>query len=108
MFMAVRAFGTCDNKQTSLGWLESVIELLLEQGADVHCKNAHDRTALHIAVKYASAEVVDMFIARGADINQRSSNGATPLHLAVQFDNLMQVKLLLARGADVNVSGESL
>ena len=62
---------------------KEIVELLLDNGADINVKNNNDRTPLH----YASIEnrkemedVIQLLLSKGADINARDSN-KTPLHL---------------------------
>jgi len=86
----------------------SFIEHLLQKGADVKYRNAHDGlTGLHYAISCGSADVAKLLINKGAEINIADNKGTTPLMLAVQKNSLPVAKLLLEKGADVNLRDKS-
>ena len=69
------------------------VRLLLEGGADVHARNADQKTPLHLAVKSRvfvwlhtpkQLDVVAQLLDAGADPNARDGWGATPLHAALE------------------------
>lgn len=61
----------------------AVAIMLLDRGADVHARADGGRMALHMAARFASAEMVEMLLERGkADPNARTAEGRTPLHYA--------------------------
>ena len=85
-----------------------IVELLLDNGAQV---NAHDDsgvTALMEAAKFNWSWNVKLLINRGAQVNARSNYGLTPLTIAAlpRYDHpvreLAIVKLLLEGGAEVD------
>ena len=85
-----------------------IVELLLDNGAQV---NAHDDsgvTALMEAAKFNWSWNVKLLLDRGAQVNARSNYGLTPLTIAAapQYDHpvreLAIVKLLLEGGAEVD------
>ena len=91
------------------------VRQLLKGGADVHARNADQKTPLHLAVKSRvfawmhtpkQLDVVEQLLDAGADPNARDRWGATPLHAALEdlhgngSANLDVVKRLLLRGAD--------
>ena len=47
---------------------EAIVNYLVEQGADVNAKDAHDRTPLHEAAIKDSAFITELLLAKGADI----------------------------------------
>jgi ankyrin repeat protein len=61
---------------------ETVIDLLLEGGAEIDAVDNRGRTALMIAAQIGHAEMVDTLIKRGADHNIRDKAGRTALDLA--------------------------
>lgn len=82
----------------------SLIEQLIQKGADVHYKNTADGlTSLHYASSSGSVDVAKLLIDKGADVNAVDNKGTTPLILAVKKNSLAMVRLLLERGADVNL-----
>lgn len=61
----------------------AVAILLLDRGADVHARADGGRMALHMAARFASADMVEMLLERAkADPDARTSEGRTALHYA--------------------------
>ncbi|KAH8178111.1 ankyrin repeat domain-containing protein [Sarocladium implicatum] len=61
----------------------AVAILLLDRGADVHARSDGGRMALHLAARFASADMVEMLLERAkADPDARTSEGRTALHYA--------------------------
>jgi ankyrin repeat protein len=81
---------------------KAIVELLLENGADVNAKHNKDHTPLHFAVRTGKKEVVKLLLTNGARINTKDEWGYTPLHWAARKGNLEVLEMLLANGADIN------
>ncbi|RDA90642.1 hypothetical protein CP533_6830 [Ophiocordyceps camponoti-saundersi (nom. inval.)] len=77
----------------AIGTDGSIIELLLDKGADVQSKDSYGRTAL---ARTEKAENIMTLLDRGADIGSRDNRGLTPLHDRRTAD---AVHTLLERGA---------
>ena len=73
---------------------ESVIDLLLETGAEVDAADDRGRTALMMAAKLDHAEVVEMLMRWGADRNLSDKAGKTVFDLSVSDE----VRRVLASG----------
>ena len=57
-----------------------LVELLLENGADVHARNnTLGDTPLHRACYFAHSKIVKMLLEHGAQMDAKSKNGSTPL-----------------------------
>jgi ankyrin repeat protein len=81
----------------------SLIEHLIQKGADVNYKNTSDGlTSLHYAISSGSDDVARLLIEKGADVNALDHDGTTPLILAAKNDSVFIAKLLLEKGADVD------
>ena len=83
----------------------SVIEILLEKGADVN-KKANDlsMSPLYISISNRDTELVKYLIDKGADVNEViNSKGDTILHQAVRsFDDVSVIEKIIDAGADIN------
>ncbi|KAI8686792.1 HET domain-containing protein [Fusarium sp. Ph1] len=82
-----------------------MLELLLDEGADVEAKDKDGNTPLmHGAWCLTTAKLL---LARGADVNARSKHGVTPLMKAAFYkENAGVVKLFLEHGADPTAKDE--
>jgi ankyrin repeat protein len=86
---------------------KSIVELLLENGADPNLKNKIGSTALITAVVNYHPDIVDLLIQYGARVNEKNNVGRTALLNTVVYQKdkaawITVVQLLLA-GADPNV-----
>lgn len=79
----------------------ALIELFLDNGADVYEKDIDGRIALFQAAHNGREDVLALFIKRGFDIESRDSDNRTMLHIAVGAGRLGCVRELLAHGADI-------
>ena len=81
----------------------AIVELLVENGADVKMKDKEGLTALHHAVKFNKLEMVTFFVEKGLDVNALTKRQGTTLHIAAvaNADNRV-VPYLIEKGADVN------
>ncbi|XP_023016251.2 tankyrase isoform X1 [Leptinotarsa decemlineata] len=78
----------------------SVVEFLLQQGADVHAKDKGGLVPLHNACSYGHYEVTELLVKHGATVNVADLWKFTPLHEAAAKGKYEIVKLLLKHGAD--------
>ena len=81
----------------------SMMDLLLDNGADINLKGYRDRTPLHTAVRCQETAKLAFLLARGADVSVReSTKGRTPLHVAVaEYGPTENVRILLEAGSEV-------
>lgn len=91
----------------NVGNEESLIELLLENGADVNRLAPDMYTPLHYATeRTAGSRIIKLLLKKGADrdVNARNIHGDTPMHCTLKnFGSAEVLSLLLESGADVNI-----
>ena len=83
-----------------------VVQLLLEEVADIKAADKDGRTPLYSALWNGHLEIVQLLLEKGADVNAADKNGSTPLHRASESGHLEIVRLLLKEGADVKAANE--
>jgi ankyrin repeat protein len=103
------------DQATPLHWASYVSNLettrvLLYYDANIHAKNIHGQTPLHVAShgvqpptreKYGPA-LVELLLSRGADVNVRDNSQATPFLLACLGLKPKNAEKLLQNGADID------
>ncbi|KAK5314358.1 hypothetical protein LTR93_010373 [Exophiala xenobiotica] len=89
----------------SAGGFASVVQILLDKGADVNAQGGEWRNALHAASAKGHESVVQILLDRGAvDVNARGEYG-NALYTASSVGRKKVVQILLDKGADVNALG---
>ncbi|XP_067936599.1 poly [ADP-ribose] polymerase tankyrase-1-like isoform X2 [Watersipora subatra] len=78
----------------------SVVQHLLDNGADVHAKDKGGLVPLHNACSYGHYEVTELLLEHGACVNVADLWKFTPLHEAAAKGKYEICKLLLKHGAD--------
>lgn len=82
----------------------SIIQLLLDKGADINKSGAYGETALKKALENGLEEVITLFLNNekfDPKVPLNNYSKVTPLHLAAKHPNL--VSLFIKKGANVNV-----
>lgn len=81
----------------------SIVQSLIEKGADVNKQAGDGRTSLHFAAESGCVKFVKLLLASKVDVNKLSENGKAALHYAAYNGSYKLVKLMLESGAEVNV-----
>ena len=68
-----------------------MVQILLDNGADINRKDGDKHTPLHLASKFGFLEMAEFLIGRHALLEQRDANSQTPLMLAVMEGQLEMV-----------------
>ncbi|KAL8969386.1 MAG: hypothetical protein Q9183_002019 [Haloplaca sp. 2 TL-2023] len=86
--------------------LTSIVEMLLEYGADVNLPNeSKGKTPLHIAAWHCENTILLQLLQHGANINDTDRSGRTALYLAVSSRRKeSNVTTLLNVGANLNIA----
>ncbi|XP_065193226.1 transient receptor potential cation channel subfamily A member 1-like [Sycon ciliatum] len=80
-----------------------VVQLCLQELADINAHNSFFATPLHLAAVNGHEEVVKMLAAGGAKLNSPDFERMTPLHRATKFNRLGIVNFLLSQGENTKV-----
>lgn len=81
----------------------TIVELLIEHGADVNAVDIFDESPLAIACRYHQYGIAQFLLSHGADVNVHDYNGYTPLvRVCQEKEGIDVAKLLIEHGADVN------
>lgn len=81
-----------------------VVQVLLQQRANVNAPEADGTTALHWAVRANDGEMTELLIRAGANVKAATRYGVTPLSLAATNGNAALIETLIRAGADPNTA----
>lgn len=76
------------------GNVTSVIQFLVESGADVNSRSAEGWTPLHQAAQNGNLEIIRLLVVYGADPQAMNDNGITPIAVAEKSQQSEAVELL--------------
>lgn len=80
----------------------SMVQTLLDKGADINHKNVEMNTPLHFAALIGSSGMIEFLLQKGAKINSVNIYGESSLFGAVSSGNIEAVGILLKYGPEVN------
>ena len=87
--------------------LTSIVNILLDAGADKEVKDEYGRTPLDVAAWEGHTDIVKLLLDAGADKEVKDRDGRTPLHFAAMHKGHTDiVKLLVDAGADLEVKDD--
>jgi ankyrin repeat protein len=84
----------------------NIVELLLDNGAEIDQRDDLQRTTLHWAANWGNIKLIELLLSRGADINLRDGLNRTPLDLALEEKHEELVGLLEQNQSDLKVDPE--
>lgn len=76
------------------GGYTSIVQALLEHGADPNVRQSGGLTPLHVAAKNGNLQIVLMLLLNGADLSFKADDGRTALNLAQESGHAEVVELL--------------
>ena len=85
----------------------SIVELLLQAGANVNAQGINGYTPLHLAAENGWAAMARTLIAAGANVNSAADLGLSPLHCAGQSGKLEVARMLIEAGADIDSTAKN-
>ncbi|CAL8575827.1 hypothetical protein XPA_001728 [Xanthoria parietina] len=86
---------------------DQVVQMLLDNGADVNAQGGSYTNALQAASAGGHDQVVQMLLDNGADVNAQGGSYTNALQAASAGGHDQVVQMLLDQGTDVNVQGGS-
>jgi len=81
---------------------DDIVQLLVEQGANVNAQNFSGETALFVAATRGFDTIAQTLLENGANVQITNIDGVSPLHMAAANGNLSTMALLVRYGAFVN------
>ncbi|KAF8532232.1 hypothetical protein JB92DRAFT_3103962 [Gautieria morchelliformis] len=85
----------------------TIVQLLLEKGADVNAHGGVYGSALQSAALEGHHTIVLLLIEKGADVNAHRGIYGSALQMVASLGHDMTIRLLIEKGAGVNVQGEN-
>jgi len=80
----------------------SLVDVLVDMGADVNFGDEPHRTPLSLSVTYGTPKMAERLVERGANMEAKDDDGFTPLHKACLMGRTGITKVLVRCGADIN------
>ncbi len=77
-----------------------IIDLLLDQGANINDNNGSWGTPLHFAATRGTKEATMHLVKKGADINLKDTEGKQPIHLVAEYGEDATLEAFLTLGAN--------
>lgn len=72
---------------------------LIDEGADVNCRNENGHRPIHYAVFQGKGDLLQLLVERGADVNAADDKGMTSLHMAAERGEYSFCTYLMQKGA---------
>jgi ankyrin repeat protein len=82
----------------------TVVEMLLDSGANVECRTNYGRTPLHLAAVNGNTQLARLLLDRGAYIEAKTRQGGTPLIVGLSTGHESVVRMLLEAGANARAA----
>ncbi|KAK2752447.1 hypothetical protein FQN54_008109 [Arachnomyces sp. PD_36] len=101
--------GYCGNalKAASINDHEKMVQMLLNNGADINAQDERHGYALEAASREGHEKIVRVLLSRGADVNAQSEMFGNALYSASAQGHEKIVQMLLDKNADVNAHESS-
>ncbi|ERS97064.1 hypothetical protein HMPREF1624_06393 [Sporothrix schenckii ATCC 58251] len=84
---------------------EKIVQLLLDNGADVNAQGGHYGNALQAVSLRGHEKIVKLLFDKGADIHVQGGHFGNALQAASVFGHKKIIELLLDKGADIHAQG---
>jgi|GEM_PF-1981505 len=88
-------------------FINQLVLLLIQAGAQIDIQNSSGDTALIVAVENENIEIVKILLAAKAKMNIQDNHSMTALMHAVKNNNIEIIKLLIGAGVDVSFTNDN-
>lgn len=89
----------------STNYNSEIVDLLIENGADVNSVDENGQTLLHLAVTWDDTELTDFLLDNSlVDVNVQDNVGETAMHLAFLYDHADIAESILQKRSEVDLS----
>jgi ankyrin repeat protein len=78
-----------------------IVKQLIEAGADVNLRDAHEQSAIERALDEGNGSMVTLLVEHGADLKSWDDIGLTPFTRAAMLGRVGEVRLFLANGVTI-------
>ena len=99
------ALGLLEQFGPSSGEAMSICQLLIDNGADVTCRDPQGNTPVHWAARAGNCELLGLLLSKSCPLDAQNDEGETALHWAMRAGDLgaLTTKVLVENGARVNI-----
>ena len=80
----------------------TMVEFLLQNGADPNLKDNEGLSPVHICSDFGNMPYLRLLVQYKADVNLTNQDGKTPLHICASKGNVPYAEFLILRGAHIN------
>ena len=81
----------------------AIVQLLIDNGANVNAQDTNDMTPLMYASNYGQTAVAEILITEGADVNAQTTTGMTPLMYASSSGQTDVVQLFIKKNIGIHI-----
>ncbi|AUV58150.1 ankyrin repeat protein [Bandra megavirus] len=81
----------------------AIVNLLLDNGAEINLRNRFGKTALILAVINDNDHLVNILLDKGANVNAQDNTGRTAIMYAVIYDSMPIANKLIQYGAKITI-----
>ncbi|XP_076339708.1 caskin-2-like isoform X2 [Tachypleus tridentatus] len=92
--------------QAALMCQTSIMQILLDNGANVDIKDNQGMRPLHYSSWQGKLEPVTLLLQYSSSVNEPANNGGSPLHLACQYGHVEITCCLLCHGASLTLRND--
>ncbi|XP_059139286.1 ankyrin-2-like [Physella acuta] len=93
----------CRYEKVILELLPITIKHLIKNNANIHARNGHGNTKLHLAAKFEVDASISALIKHGVNVNDQNNEGNTPLFLMKKHK---LINYLIDFGTDINLQNK--